>query len=605
MYTTRIASWCITAALLAISIAVGFNQAAALQRGPANVADGAEVLTRGPVHEAFAETVTFDPEPGFIAPKTPPNPIEEVPPEQRPEGANVAWIPGYWAWDDERNDFLWVSGIWRALPPGRQWVPGYWGRSSQGAQWTSGYWADTQSSEVEYLPEPPATVETGPNVAAPSADQTWLPGTWLWQQNRYAWQPGYWAAGQTDWNWVPSHYVWTPRGYVFVNGYYDYAVARRGVLFAPVYFNSGVHRQPGFSYSPTMAIGPAIFGSHLFLRPSYGHYYYGDYYGSNYATAGFSPWFSFNSSRHGYDPFYAQQRWLHRQDRGWDQNIQSNFQNLRAHENLRPPRTWADQNTRLTSVNNVNGQNVAITTSFDELAKSKDHSLRFQNVDQAERQQLSQHGQAVAQHRDQRQKLELQPTDSSAAKLKSSRKMQPTKVTLPASPIAALPADRLGKDHTPPQRHEVLKPDLSIAPTPRSVGGKANLDQVKPRRAPGVTDVQLPKVTPQETPRPDFKNPSPGRTTGNPPAETKGNPRGESKVLPKGRSSEKPQGGPPANTRGEVKGPPQGNSNVNPQSVPQGKPQGKGKGSSPGRSNGKPQGAPQGKTQGEAKNNPK
>ena len=106
------------------------------------------MLTRGPVHEAFAETVTFDPEPGIVVPKAPPAAIEEVPPEQRPEGANVAWIPGYWGWDDERNDFLWVSGIWRDLPPGRQWVPGYWGKSAQGYQWTSGYWADAQVSEV-------------------------------------------------------------------------------------------------------------------------------------------------------------------------------------------------------------------------------------------------------------------------------------------------------------------------------------------------------------------------------------------------------------------------------------------------------------------------
>ena len=133
--------------------------------------EGVQVLTRGPVHEAFAETVTFDPEPGIVVPKAPPAAIEEVPPEQRPEGANVAWIPGYWGWDDERNDFLWVSGIWRDLPPGRQWVPGYWGKSGQGFQWTSGYWADAKVSEVEYLPEPPATVEAGPNIAAPSADQ--------------------------------------------------------------------------------------------------------------------------------------------------------------------------------------------------------------------------------------------------------------------------------------------------------------------------------------------------------------------------------------------------------------------------------------------------
>ena len=88
---------------------------------------GVQVLTRGPVHEAFAETVTFDPEPGIVVPKAPPAAIEELPPDQKPEGANVAWVPGYWGWDDERSDFLWVSGIWRDLPPGRQWVPGYWG----------------------------------------------------------------------------------------------------------------------------------------------------------------------------------------------------------------------------------------------------------------------------------------------------------------------------------------------------------------------------------------------------------------------------------------------------------------------------------------------
>jgi hypothetical protein len=605
MNVIRTATWCIVATLLTFSIAAGLNNAAALQQGPPSGQQGIEVLTRGPVHEAFAETVTFDPEPGLIVPKEPPAPIEELPPEQRPEGTNVAWIPGYWAWDDERTDFLWVSGIWRALPPGRQWVPGYWGRSGPGAQWISGYWADAKISEVEYLPEPPATVENGPNVAAPSADHTWLPGSWVWQQNRYAWQPGYWAAGQSDWNWTPAHYVWTPRGYVYINGYYDYSVARRGVLFAPVYFNSGIYRQPGFSYSPTMAIGPAIFGSHLFLRPSYGHYYYGDYYGANYATAGYSPGFSYNSGRNGYDPFYAQQRWVNRQNPGWAQNNQASFQNLLAHENLRPPRTWADQSTRLASAGAQNGQNIAVATSFDELAKSKDHSLRFQNVDQAERQQLSQRGQAIAQHRDQRHKLELPATDSSAAKLNATREIQPTKATLPASPIAALPTERLGKDHTPPQRHEVLKPDLSIPPTARNVGGKGNSGQAEPRRAAAASEVQLPKAAPQETPRPDLKTPPPGRPADNRPPETKGKPTGDSKGLPPGRPNDKLQGGPKAKAPGEIKEPPQGKSNVNPQRPPQEKPRSQAKGPSPGRSNGKSPGGPQGKPEGEAKNNPK
>jgi hypothetical protein len=87
---------------------------------------GTEIMTRGPVHEAFAGIVSFDPKPGVIVNAHPPSAINEVPPEQRLKGENVAWIPGYWAWDEDRNDFLWVSGIWRNLPPGRQWFPGYW-----------------------------------------------------------------------------------------------------------------------------------------------------------------------------------------------------------------------------------------------------------------------------------------------------------------------------------------------------------------------------------------------------------------------------------------------------------------------------------------------
>src|ERR1041384_7336476 len=99
-----------------IFTAVALNKAMAQTQGPGDDQEGVQVLTRGPVHEAFAETVTFDPQPGIVVPKTPPAAIEERPPDERPEGANVVWIPGYWAWDDERGDFIWISGVWRNLP---------------------------------------------------------------------------------------------------------------------------------------------------------------------------------------------------------------------------------------------------------------------------------------------------------------------------------------------------------------------------------------------------------------------------------------------------------------------------------------------------------
>jgi len=68
------------------------DQAAALKE------QGIEALDKGPVHEAFAQPTPKNPEPGPIIHKQPPKPIEELPPDQKPEGDNVKWIKAYWAW---------------------------------------------------------------------------------------------------------------------------------------------------------------------------------------------------------------------------------------------------------------------------------------------------------------------------------------------------------------------------------------------------------------------------------------------------------------------------------------------------------------------------
>ncbi len=70
-YGLRIASWCIVGTLLAISIAAGFNKAAAPQRGPP---DDAEMRARGPIQKAFAKTTALDPAPDVVAPQTVPAP---------------------------------------------------------------------------------------------------------------------------------------------------------------------------------------------------------------------------------------------------------------------------------------------------------------------------------------------------------------------------------------------------------------------------------------------------------------------------------------------------------------------------------------------------
>jgi len=461
----------LTAVLVAFSPGLGLDKAVVAQQSPFDTEQGVEVLTRGPVHEAFAGTVTFDPQPGIVVSQGPPEPIEEMPPDLRPEGINVTWIPGYWGWDDDRSGYLWVSGIWRALPPGREWVPGYWGRFGQGIQWTSGYWADATISEIEYLPEPPPTVEVGPNIAAPSPDYGWVPGSWVWHQGRYAWRPGYWITVQPDWLWMPTHYVWTPRGYVFVDGYWDYSVGRRGVLFAPVYMDAAVYTRRGFIYSPRTVIDLRVFSDHLFLRPQYSHYYFGDYYAPSYRSGGFFASFSFNSSRHGYDPIYAHQRWEHRQDRDWEHRVQADYRHRRDHEDARPPRTLKVQITRGTSGMSSREKSVEIARPFTQLATRKDSALRFQPVVQEERQQIVRRGQEITKFRQERSRLESTAVDPSAQQ--TSRKFQPSKVRTTRSPIVAKPVEQLGKGQAPPKRHEAPRPDPKVEPRSRRTGGTA------------------------------------------------------------------------------------------------------------------------------------
>jgi hypothetical protein len=94
-----------------------------------------EVLNQGPMHESFAQPVELNPQAGIIAEDEPPALIVENPSAERPKGSNYVWIPGYWAWDTDRNDYVWISGCWRIPPANMSWVPGYWTKSGDGWQW--------------------------------------------------------------------------------------------------------------------------------------------------------------------------------------------------------------------------------------------------------------------------------------------------------------------------------------------------------------------------------------------------------------------------------------------------------------------------------------
>lgn len=339
------------------------TDAQANAEAPADV----EVLTRGPVHEAFANPYAKDPGAGMIVPKKPPEPINELPPEQKPEGENVLWIPGYWGWSEDREDFIWISGLWRSVPPGQTWVSGYWVEVADGYQWISGFWTTQQQTEITYLPVPPQSLENGPNVAAPGDDYFWVPGCWIYQQTDYVWQPGYWSALYPNWVWIPAHYVWTPLGAIFVPGYWDYPLAYRGLLFSPVYVPPIYYAQPSFAYVPFSVVNYNALMVNLWVRPSYSHYYFGNFYGPQYTAWGLQPWYMYQTPRL-YDPLFAYYSTVYaRQQVNFAARTQGWYNYYLQNPTLRPPTTYAAQRqliAQLTqSPRNVNVQQIRLSAT--------------------------------------------------------------------------------------------------------------------------------------------------------------------------------------------------------------------------------------------------
>ena len=308
--------------------------------GAARAQEGVEPQARGPVHEAYANPVEGAPSAGPVVEQEPPAVIEEVPPDQKPEGDHVTWIPGYWAWDDARNDFLWVSGFWRVPPPGRTWVPGNWRRAGNGYQWVAGYWAEPEQPETQYLPPPPAPLEAGPNVPAPGPDYVYVPGSWVYTTNRYLWRPGIWTVFRPGWVWIPAHYRWTPVGYVFIEGYWDYTLRDRGILFSPVYIDRRFCYRPRWYYSPSFVVyDETLFGA-MFVRPGYNHYYFGDYFDARYVRLGYRSWFSVSFSRgYTYDPLFSYYSVHYRRDPYWAPAIREVYVARYAGDMPRPPVT--------------------------------------------------------------------------------------------------------------------------------------------------------------------------------------------------------------------------------------------------------------------------
>jgi WXXGXW repeat (2 copies) len=470
--------------------------------------EGVEFLARGPIHEAFAKPTVRGPGSSEVISKEPPKPVDELAPDQKPEGANVQWIPGYWAWDDETTSFLWVSGTYRTVPPGRHWVPGYWNQTADGWQWVGGFWGDQANEHIELLPPPPDPIDEAV-TAAPAEDSIFQPGCWVYRDNRYSWRSGFWTPNRPDWIWTSDSYVWTPGGYVFVDGYWDYSFGNRGLLFAPVNIDGRYWNRADWSYRPGYVVADNFLLSALFVRPD--HYYFGDYYDPRYAGLGFVPWADHRYGRIP-DPTFGYYQWQNRANPNWSSDMRGLCAARRADPTARPPRTLVQQTTVIQNIKNKtttvnNFTTVTNVTALAPLAKV-DH-VKLQPVTKAQQVEMKKTATQFRELSTQRGKQEAQVGKSIQPATQPGESPKAVKVPLPVT--RPVPVKHPEGAKAPPARPATPLPDarpvitpVAAPQSPRPASQPAPV--ARPEPTPGAP---LPAAHPQPPPPLPAAHPQP------------------------------------------------------------------------------------------------
>jgi hypothetical protein len=503
-----------------------------------------EAMARGPVHEAYAEPVNYQPQPGPVVTKQPPDPIEEQPPDQKPDGTNVQWIPGYWAWDEQSKDYLWVSGFWRDVPPGQRWVPGAWQEVEGGWQWSPGFWTSDQNDQVNYVPSPPPDIDAGPSVPPQNETDIYVPGCWVWRDTRFLWRPGFFVGFRPDWVWTPAHYVWTPGGCVFVEGFWDHPLERRGLLFSPVRF---LRREfAGFVFTPSFVVQPDFLLTALFVGPHRHNFFFGDFFEDRFERVGFVPWFDFRPTRRSFDPLFNHFRVAFRDDPAWERNLRELFRARFSGEVPRPPHTIVEQQkivrnltvNKTTNVNVIKNINITNVQNVSVLAPLKEvHNVQVTNLAS-----LAPKVKAPPPHVVKLQPVNREQIAQVKEHIQQVQHMAQTRREVESKLVAG------GTVHTKPAEHPQgaqLSLPKPVAPVERPRGAPT---PPPPPTAPKHEERPIPQHEPPKPPQPPRQGTKPPPQTPPPP------PKKEEKPPPK--KEEKPQQQPPPPPKHEPPPPP-------------------------------------------------
>jgi hypothetical protein len=143
----------------------------------------------------------------------PPEPYYERP---LPPSVNHVWIDGEWV--PEGDHYRHKPGYWTVPEKDHIWVGGEWKLNPDGSSyWQPGYWKPIPHIGVgNWMPEPYYL-----RPPKPSPRHLWVEGDWIWQNNHYVYQTGYWVVPDPNKYFVKGHWAQWPDGeWYWIRGYW-------------------------------------------------------------------------------------------------------------------------------------------------------------------------------------------------------------------------------------------------------------------------------------------------------------------------------------------------------------------------------------------------
>jgi hypothetical protein len=101
----------------------------------------------------------------------------------------------------------------------------------------------------------------------------------------------------------------------------------------------------------------------LFVRTSFNHFFFGDFFEDVFVREGFVPWFDFRMGRGAFDPNWTY--FSHRFGRDWDRNMRGFYAGRFSGEIARPPRTLEQQTTVINNITKNKTENTVINKNIN------------------------------------------------------------------------------------------------------------------------------------------------------------------------------------------------------------------------------------------------